>query len=242
MTIYEKLNLTDHARIDQGMPKNQFYERGELSSADKKIFVHVEKMYWRYALKTENSFIQPFSDEERDYPEIEVMEVVLREEKQLKRLAEIIFRSIPYPMLLFFVLGDKIQLWLGKLRKNQADSSRMTLMVTEQTEWLAKEDQFWEGLSLKRMPSTNFCVLYEAWFDTVSRRHLTEVGISAQGLSGEAARETMNQLQKIEQEITSLRSQMKRESQFNRKLEINTRLQQLKREKTNIIEQGSGET
>ena len=225
MTIYEKLNLTDHARIDQGMPKNQFYERGELSSADKKIFVHVEKMYWRYALKTENSFIQPFSDEERDYPEIEVMEVVLREEKQLKRLAEIIFRSIPYPMLLFFVLGDKIQLWLGKLRKNQADSSRMTLMVTEQTEWLAKEDQFWEGLSLKRMPSTNFCVLYEAWFDTVSRRHLTEVGISAQGLSGEAARETMNQLQKIEQEITSLRSQMKRESQFNRKLEINTRLQ-----------------
>ena len=51
----------------------------------------------------------------------------------------------------------------------------------------------------------------------------------------------MNQLQKIEQEITSLRGQMKKESQFNRKLEINTKLQKLKREKANIIEQGSGE-
>lgn len=70
---------------------------------------------------------------------------------------------------------------------------------------------------------------------------MTEVGISAQGISGEAARETMNQLQKIEQEITSLRGQMKKESQFNRKLEINTKLQKLKREKINIIEQGSEE-
>ena len=241
MNIYSAMQLPPAARIDRVVAKKQFYESGELSSADKKMFDQVEKMYWRYALKTGNSFIQPFADEERDYPEIEVMEVVLREEKQLKRLAEIIFRSIPYPMLLFFVLGDKIQLWLGKLRKNQADSSRMTLTATEQTEWLAEADPFWEGLSLKRMPSTNFCALYEAWFDTVSRRHLTEVGISAQGLSGEAARETMNQLQKIEQEITSLRGQLKKESQFNRKLEINTKLQKLKREKANIIEQGSGE-
>ena len=235
MNIYSAMELPTTARIDRVVAKKQFYEGGELSAAEKKLFDHVEKIHWRYALKTENSFIQPFADEERDYPEIEVMEVVLREEKQLKRLAEIIFRSIPYPMLLFFVLGDKIQLWLGKLRKNQADSSRMTLMVTEQTEWLVEDDGFWEGLSLKRMPSTNFCVLYEAWFDTVSRRHLTEVGISVQGLSGEAARETMNQLQKIEQEITSLRGQMKKESQFNRKLEIHAKLQKLKREKANIM-------
>ena len=241
MNIYSAMELPTTARIDRVVAKKQFYEGGELSAAEKKLFDHVEKIHWRYALKTENSFIQPFVDEERDYPEIEVMEIILREDKQLKRLAEIIFRSIPYPMLLFFVLGDKVQLWLGKLRKNQADSSRMTLTATEQTGWLAEADPFWEGLSLKRMPSTNFCALYEAWFDTVSRRHLTEVGISAQGISGEAARETMNQLQKIEQEITSLRGQMKKESQFNRKLEINTKLQKLKREKANIIEQGSEE-
>ena len=82
MTIYEKLNLNDPARIDRVVAKKQFYENGELSSADKNIFDQVEKMYWRYALKMENTFIQPFADEERDYPEIEVMEVVLREEKQ----------------------------------------------------------------------------------------------------------------------------------------------------------------
>ena len=77
MSIYEIMELPTAARIDRVVPKKQFYDNGELSSADKKLFDHVEKIYWRYALKTENSFIQPYRDGEKDYPEIEVLEVNL---------------------------------------------------------------------------------------------------------------------------------------------------------------------
>lgn len=238
MNIYSAMQLPSAARIDRVVAKKQFYEGG-LSAADKKLFDHVEKIYWRYALKTENSFIQPFVDEERDYPEIEVMEIILREDKQLKRLAEIIFRSIPYPMLLLFFLGEKVQLWLGKLRKNQADSSRMTLTATEQTDWLMEESDFWETVSLSKIPAMNFCALYEAWFDAVSKNKLVNVGVVAASLSGDAARDTWERLAAIDKEIASLRSQIKRENQFNRKLELNTRLQAFKREKANIIEKGS---
>ena len=235
MNIYKKMSLPSDARIDRVVAKKQFYENGNLFSADKKLFDHVEKIYWRYALKTENTFIPTFTDEERDYPEIEVMEVVLREAKQINRLAEMMMRSIPYPMLIFFQKGEKIQLWMGKLRQNQADSNRMTLTETETTDWLTAEDTFWEKLSLKQMPTANFCTLYEAWFDTVSRSHLADVGITAPELSGEAARETLERLKYIEQEMTRLRKQMKKETQFNRKMEINTKLQQLKREKVKIL-------
>ena len=235
MEIYEKMGLPPSARIDRVVAKKQFYDNGDLSSADKKLFDHVEKIHWRYALKTETTFIQTFTDEERDYPEIEVLEVVLREEKQINRLAEVMLRSIPYPMLIFFQSGEKIQLYLGKLRQNQADSSRMTLMATEHTDWLMANDAFWATLSLKKMPTVNFCALYEAWFDTVSRSHLADVGITAPELSGEAARETLERLKYIEQEMTRLRKQMKKETQFNRKMEINTKLQQLKREKVKIL-------
>lgn len=239
MNIYSAMQFPPAARIDRVVAKKQFYAGGELSAADKKLFDHVEKIHWRYALKTENSFIQPFVDEERDYPEIEVMEIILREDKQLKRLAEIIFRSIPYPMLLFFFLGKKIQLWLGKLRKNQADSSRMTLTATEQTDWLTEENDFWEAVSLSKIPAMNFCALYEAWFDAVSKNKLVNMGVAAASLSGDAARDTWERLAAIDKEIASLRSQIKRENQFNRKLELNTRLQAFKREKANIIEKGS---
>lgn len=240
MTIYEVMELPAAARIDRVVPKKQFYDNG-VSSADKKLFDHVEKIYWRYALKTENSFIQPYRDEEKDYLEIEVLEVNLRAEKQPKRLAEVIIHAIPYPMLIFFTLADKRRLYMGKLRQSQADSERMTLVAMEDTDWRSEEDDFWSELSLRKMPGANFCQLYEGWFDTISKSHLAALSVDTDDISGDEARETLQRITAIEQEINKLRKQMKAESQFNRKMELNTRLQKLKREMKKITEQGSRE-
>lgn len=242
MNIYNAMNLPTAARIDRVVAKRQFYDNGDLSAADKKLFDHVEKIYWRYALKTENTFLQPYADEERDYSEIEVMEVVLRDVRQSDRLAEIIMRAIPYAMLLFFRHGEQIQMRMGKLRKNMADSSRMTLTAVEQTAWMAEDDDFWKALSLGKAPTSNFYALYEAWFDAVSRSKLARADVAAESLSGDEARAICERLSDIEKEIARLRSWMKQESQFNRKLELNTRLQMLKQERMKVMEQGSDES
>ena len=60
-------------------------------------------------------------------------------------------------------------------------------------------------------------------------------------ISGDKARETLQRITAIEQEMNKLRKQMKAESQFNRKMELNTRLQKLKREMKKITGQGSRE-
>ena len=60
-------------------------------------------------------------------------------------------------------------------------------------------------------------------------------------ISGDKARETLQRITAIEQEMNKLRKQMKAESQFNRKMELNTRLQKLKREMKKITAQGSRE-
>lgn len=239
MNIYETMGLPPAARIDRVVAKKQFYDNGDLSPADKKLFDHVEKIHWLYALKTETTFIHPFSDGEKEYPEIEVLEVDLREEKQLNRLAEVIIRAIPYPMLLTFRLADKVSLYMGKLRQNQADSERMTLTDVESTDWLAEDDDFWQGMALSKMPAANFCTLYETWFDAISKRHLASLSLATEEMTGDEARETLERLQAIEQEMTKLRNQMKKESQFNRKMELNTRLQKLKKEQKSIMEQRS---
>ena len=241
MSIYEVMELPSAARIDRVVPKKQFYDNGDLSSADKKLFDHVEKIYWRYALKTENSFIQSYRDEEKDYPEIEVLEVNLRAEKQLKRLVEVIIHAISYPMLLFFILGDKRRLYMGKLRQSQADSERMTLVAMEDTGWRSEEDDFWSELSLRKIPGANFCQLYESWFDAISKSHLVVLSVDTEAMSGDEAREKLQRITAIEQEMNKLRKQMKAESQFNRKMELNTRLQKLKREMKKITAQGSRE-
>ena len=228
MDIYEQMHLPSVAKIDRVVPKKQFYDNADLTSSDKKLFDRVEKIRWRYALKTENTNIPAYMDAEKEYLEIEIIEVILREEKNLSRLAEIIFRAIPYPMLLFFRAEEKTSLWLGKLRVSESDKSRMTLTETEHTDFLPEDAPLWEKLSLKAQSTANFAILYESWYDTVSRSRLAELAVDVEDMTGEAARERLSKLQEAEREIKALRSQMKKESQFNRKMELNTRLQRLK--------------
>ena len=59
MEIFASMCLPEIARIDRVIPKKQFYENGNLSTGDKKLFENVEKIYWRYALKTEIASLEP---------------------------------------------------------------------------------------------------------------------------------------------------------------------------------------
>ena len=239
MEIFASMCLPEIARIDRVIPKKQFYENGNLSTTDKKLFENVEKIYWRYALKTENCFLGAYQDEKRDYPEIEVLEVKLRQEKQLKRLAEVIMGAIPYPMLLFFHMDNHIQLYMGMLRQNQADSWRMTLETMESTDWLSEEDVLWRELAIRKVPATNFYLLYKGLFDTISKHHLRIMNVPTAEISGHEARDKLRTIQELEKEITKLRKQMKSERQFNRKMEYNSKLQKLKKAKVEIMGQGS---
>ena len=76
-----------------------FYEVAGVSRADKKLFTDaIEKVTWLYNLRTDTINVLPYKDEEKDYSEIEVIEVTLKDEKRLDRIAEVIMMAIPYAM------------------------------------------------------------------------------------------------------------------------------------------------
>ncbi len=102
--VIDFLNIPSSCKVDKPIFKKQFYDNASLNSKDKELFAGViDKIVWRYCLKPETINILPHKDKTRDYSEIEVIEVTLKEEKGLRRIAEIIMRSIPYPILLVFV-------------------------------------------------------------------------------------------------------------------------------------------
>lgn len=234
MDIYETLGLPEKARVDRVVFKKQFYENAALSTADRKQFDNVEKIYWRYALKSENAFIQPYADDEREYDEIEVIEANVGGEKSVRRLAEIIFHAIPYPMLLFFRRNGKAALFMGKIRSSQADGAKMAVEEIQSSAWLEEDAPLWEAMALPKMNTANFWALYQNWFDVLSRYNLeVKTGIVA-AHSGEEARAVLQRLEQIDKEIASLRAEMKREFQFNRKMDMNMEIQKLKQKRKNI--------
>ena len=105
--FYQKMAIPKACFLGNRVYKKLFYENAPLNVTDKKAFGDdIVTIQWRYTLKPETINIARFQDDERDYPEIAVLQVNLKENKYYKRIAQIIQRAIPYPLLIVFSQGS----------------------------------------------------------------------------------------------------------------------------------------
>lgn len=236
MDTYDFLNIPDSCFIGNTIYKKLFYENADLSTSDKSLFTDtISKITWIYCLKPETINIPAYKDEVRDYPEIEVIEVLVHKDYKLKRIAEIIMRTIPYPMVLIFKLEDKRKLYVAHQRTNQNDSSKNTIEEFIATDWLESDSALFDKLDIKQMRFTNFYALYSDIVDTISIYNLSTIIPTDDNITGAEARELSAQIEDIEQEITSLRARLKKESQFNRKMELNIEIKRLEQNKNKLL-------
>lgn len=236
MDMYEFLNIPSSCFIGNTIYKKLFYENADLSTSDRSLFTDtINKIAWFYCLKPETINIPAYKDEVRDYPEIEVIEVLVHKDYKLKRIAEIIMRTIPYPMLLIFKLEDKRQFYVAHQRSSQSDSSKNTIEEFIATDWLDSDSALLAKLDIKQMRFTNFYALYSDIVDAISIYNLSAIMPTKDIITGAEARQLSAKIEDIEQEIVSLRSKLKKESQFNRKMELNIEIKKLERSKNKLL-------
>lgn len=236
MDTYKFLNIPDSCFVGTNIYKKLFYENADLSTSDKSLFTDtINKIIWLYCLKPETINIPAYKDEAREYSEIEVIEVHVDKEYKLNRIAEIIMRTIPYPMLLIFKLEDKIQFYVAHQRTNQSDSSKNTIEEFIATEWLDSDSALLTKLNIKQMRFINFYTLYSDIVDAISVYNLSVIMPTDDTITGEKAREITAKVEEIEQKIISLRSKLHKESQFNRKMELNIKIKRLEQNKEKLL-------
>jgi hypothetical protein len=233
---YSFLNIPDSCYIGSTIYKKLFYQNANMSSSDKSLFTDViNKIVWLYCLKPETINIPAYKDEVREYPEFEVIEVLLHKDYRLDRIAEIIMRTIPYPMLLIFKLEDKRRLYVAHQRISQSDSTKNTIEELIATDWLESDSELLAKLDIKQMRFTNIYTLYSDIVDVISIYNLSVIMPTDDTISGAEARELSAKIEDIEQKIASLRSKLKRESQFNRKMELNIEIKKLEQRKNELL-------
>lgn len=238
MDIYDKLNIPDECKINRTVFKKMFYESASLSKSDKDLFVDsIDKITWIYCLNQYNMNIPAYTTEEREYLEIEVMEIVLSKSKGVKRIAEIIMRAIPYPMLLIFNFEGQYQLWVAHQRFNLADNNKITLEEPICTEWLDNDSTLWDKLNISNFRYTNFFDMYSDIVDAVAVFNAEK--LTDKKISGEDARELLQKKAEIDSQIAALRTELKKATEFNRKMEINLKIKRLEKEKTEVITNGT---
>ena len=144
-------------------------------------------------------------------------------------------RAIPYPMLLIFKLEDKKMFYLAHQRISQSDSSKNTLEEFIATDWLNTDNPLLAKLDIKNMRFTNFFTLYSDLLDAISIHNISDILDLKDSITGEEARILSNKMEEIEEQIISLRSRLKKESQFNRKMEMNIEIKRLEQKKNKLL-------
>jgi hypothetical protein len=236
--IIADLSLPPESRVDQRVPKKLLVENGAPTTADKRqINEGIEELMWLAALKPTTIGVPEYRDAVREYLEIAVLSLILRPAAKGGRLMELVHRAIPYPVLLLSQQPEVITLSLAHKRWSQGEAGRMVLDDTVISCELVQHpaaSAFLESLSVTLQPRTHLMALYQGWIDCLHAFQAASVTgrfvmpVDSQAASGR--RDALVEHERLTRQIAVLRVQAGRESQLNRRVELNLEIKRLQTE------------
>jgi len=241
--IILSLGLPDSCRVDQRVPKKLLLENGAPTAADKRLIIDgIEEIQWVAALKPNTIGVSDYRDELREYLEIAVLTVTLRatEAKSTNavRLAELVHRAVPYPVLLLLISGQRMTLSLAHKRwaQNEAgkivlDGGVMSAALTNDAPSTDALSAFTQALSLTNQPQTTLFDLYQGWIDSVqallAARLTGSFKTTDSPEQAAARRQLLVECEQLELEATRLRTLAAKEKQLARQVELNLALKRV---------------
>lgn len=241
--FWQVLNIPDTCLLDTRIYKKMLLDNTELTAKDKKLINDIiDTTNWRYTLKPETINIPAYQTEVLDYPEIAIIHIRLKSDKQTKRLAEIIQRVIPYPLFIVVSFENGIRFNLANKRQSLSDSHKLTLEDGFDSEWINEdsltdiEEQFIKSLECKTFDWTNMYRFYQSMVQRLlalqSAQYTGDFVIKDQLPDNENCENNSDQhaqlakIKKLEEQQNQLKTELKKESQFNEKLNLNMRIKQ----------------
>lgn len=251
--VVSALCLPDSARVDQRVPKKLLLENGAPTASDKRLITDaIEEIQWLAALKPNTIGVPSYRDAQREYLEVAVLGLILRgtvKPASLARLAELVHRAVPYPVLLLME-GPALTLSLAHKRWAQNEAGKVVLegdpvsaslshitedaAAVEDAIVLEIERAFVQSMSIARQPQTTLHALYQGWMERVWALQAARLTGSYQADTTPeqaAARwQALADCERLENEIGRLRAQAAKEKQLARQVELNLTLKRIQAE------------
>jgi len=237
MTIDEAivaLDLPEAARIDRRVPKTLILEHGMPTAADRRrINEGIEQVQWVAALKPSTIGVAAYKDNEREYLEIAVLNIILRPAAKMTRLVELLHRVVPYPVLALTSHDVYLNLSLVHKRWSQVEADKTVLdgelvAVDAPTEEDVHRQLFTTALALGQQPRVSLKTVYQGWIDTLvaleAARRIGHFEIPAEAERRAARSEALRECTRLDTEIARLRTAAKKEKQMPRQVALNLEL------------------
>ena len=204
------------AEFGRVLPKSKIYKHALPTSKIKDMFVQeIGKIIWSYKLSPETinlpakGFIK----------EIQIFTITLKTGDLKHAVLQVIDKAIPSPILYQLIFENKIRYVAACKRQNEADKSKWVVSSYFETNW---------------MPDNTKRVALPVVLDlgALYRTMLRSI-IPLPARQNETLDELVSRVERLmirEREAAKIAARLKKEKQFNRKVEINTELRNLKKE------------
>lgn len=201
------MNLSIKCEVNKIIPKKIFLEKLNISPVLKQEFIHKIERIYWKYKISENTINVPKTI---DIEEIEIFEIILKEKDNCQNIIKIITKNIQYPILFKICYNDEVQ-YAIKYNEDIYFSN-----------WNEEIEFNFNGIDLN--------IVYENII-----RSVTNISKLNNNIDDEL--EKSKKLKEIQKEIERLESKMKAEKQFNKKVELNKKIIELKckLEQINVI-------
>ena len=216
MKLYK---FPQQAKVDRLIPKNKFYEQGKANTKIEQLFVdQVENIRWAYKLASSTIHLQ----DQEDLKEIQIFRVKSRVEDLDVSILSFIDKLILTPIIFEVVYQDKVKVVATYKRLNQADKTKAVIGQYYASEWLEDHDRVELPLYLK------LADLYEHFIAQILPIALSkDQENDNESVSIELQLQKSQQLESLQKQLDKLKSKLRNERQFNRRVELNKQLQNL---------------
>ena len=101
--MFELLGLDKVKYLGRKLDKKMFYDNGDLSKEDKRIFIdYIDRIEMSYVLNSSTINIAPFVNEEYYYEAIVYLKVKLKQKDKIDKISKIINNNIPNPLVIIY--------------------------------------------------------------------------------------------------------------------------------------------
>ncbi|EPR1029451.1 DUF4391 domain-containing protein [Acinetobacter baumannii] len=213
MKLYK---FPSQAKVDRLIPKNKFYEQGKANTKIEQLFVdQVENIRWAYKLASSTIHLQ----DQEDLKEIQIFRVKSRVEDLDVSILSFIDKLILTPIVFEVVYQDKVKVVATYKRLNQADKTKAVVGQYYASDWLEDRDRIELPLYL------NLTDLYEHFITQLLPIASSKDQKNAdESVSIELQLQKSQQLESLQKQLDKLKSKLRSEKQFNRKVELNKQI------------------
>ena len=202
------------AEFNRALPKSKIYAFAKPTRAVKdRIVSGIQDIVWKYKLAPETVNLPA----RHGIQEIQVFEVTLKTEELVEEVLQTIEKAIPSPIVYQIAFEDRVRFSAAYKRPSDSDGSKNVVEAYFSSEW---------GPSCQSYPPLPVVLDMAALYEEMLCRVIRLSRRPEEPLSGLVGRAL--QLRTKERECRDLEVRLRKECQFNRKVEINAAIRAAK--------------